>query len=140
MRPIEFRGKCIDTGEWVYGFYGKKPREKGHTDEHFEHFIIKASEKEDTTNGTLIWFDDYVVNPDTIGQFTGLHDKNGKEVYEGDIIRCKSLIASIVFGSSEACFYIKIINSYDGYIGNSFLSESEVIGNINDNPELLEGK
>jgi len=163
MRPIEWRGKDIDTGEWVYGFYGKKPRAKGQSD---EHFIIKTSEKDYTQKGTLILFADYVVNPDTIGQFTGLHDKNDKEIYEGDIICFKKPVYEV--DPCDDLLNIIDIETYKGlvcFMNGQFIVETEhrlkgrfkqplydhiyaclgngeitVIGNIHDNPELLEEK
>ena len=66
MREIKFRGKRIDTGEWVYGFYYEKPSGKSYI----------------YNNQTRLH---HKVDPATVGQYTGLRDKKGEEIYKGDI-------------------------------------------------------
>jgi len=129
MRTIKFRGftDCLVQDKWVYGFLSE------------ENKIRK------TTN--LI---DYGVDKASIGQFTGLYDKNGKEIYEGDIVEkaVNNIISShrfkIVYSECFAGFcrlYIKKKGTRDGLISLSEMDvdreEIKVIGNIYDNPELL---
>lgn len=130
MRTIKFRGKNRKTGKWFYSNLFDKDT-KGNT-----HIGT-------TSKGSLD------VIPDTVGQFTGLTDKNGKEIYEGDIlgwewnykeikgidIKFKS-ISYICFEDSEW----KCKDLHGNSVNLSSLAEilkPEIIGNIHDNPELL---
>lgn len=130
-RKIKFRGKSLNTGIWEYGdlntlFYNH-PR------------IYTISRK-------------ISVDENTVGQFTGLHDKNGKEIYEGDIIRSlnskgEPIIHHIIYDNEEAGFIAALKGSVKGDFGygkcyQQWITEckKEVIGNIHDNPELLKQK
>ena len=136
MREILFRGKRIDNGEWVYGYYIRY----GWTHQEKDYVVpLYASDlyaKE--------------VIPETVGQYTGLTDKNGKKIFEGDIIVCKQEIAGNFIDSCVAIGFVEMKHSAfglhrkQGYYRpfKDWLEdyEYEVIGNIHDNPELLGNK
>ena len=127
MRTIKFRGKTGTTeGEkWVYGYLYKI---KSFFGEDYQYFI-KNEHLQETS-----------VDEETVGQYTGLKDKNEKEIYEGDIIKCSfypDFALEIKF--TELCWYMKKIPTSEHIKLLEVLDEElEVIGNKWDNPELLE--
>lgn len=125
MREILFRGKRVDNGEWVKGFYVCIP------DTHY----IMTGKFDSLTNG-IINSEAYKVDPDTVGRFTGLEDKLGTKIFEGDVIDDLGVEYIVVFDSDYAQFRGK----FDGWNAeiSHIASRCEVIGNIHDNPELLE--
>lgn len=124
MREILFRAKRKDNGEWVYGDLLKN----------MDCIKIREREKDITRIAKS-----YEVIPETVGQYTGLKDKNGNEIYEGDIVtglfNCTDIIGHIVYGS-DATFFIERKGLY-GIGLNNAEDWLEVIGNIHDNKELL---
>lgn len=125
MREILFRGKIIEPceyqGQWLEGFYAV---------ENGKPFI--AIPKENGLNG-------FYCDPETVGQYTGLKDKNGKKIFEGDI--CWFYGGDYYSGLWEQNAIVAITNMTDDeqthYLNNA--EYCEIIGNIFDNPELLEG-
>ncbi len=137
MREIKFRGKRLDNGEWVYGAYFCLH----HNDErnHIHHFIIPDNvpiPKEKAIGEIQV-----EIIPETLGQYTGLKDRNGKEIYERDIVVMKDEpedIGSVAWDSNDMDWVISMATA-ELKMGGYWSYELEVIGNIYDNLELLEG-
>ena len=126
MRKIKFRGKRRDDNKWVYGYVCKCD-------------IIPIDKYKESNFGFLEEQECYYCHKDTIGQFTGLKDKNGKEIYEGDIVNFEG-IWLIYFDEQVGILLLKnCINKggLDRVFGYSYVQNSEIIGNIYDNPELI---
>lgn len=133
MREILFRGKRIDNGEWVEGNL----------------FVSDTDGRTHILIGTRIITIEWEVGPSTVGQFTGLTDKNGKRIFEGDIVRFAerriggenvSIVEQVGFDEGGFCTNRYSLNNWlrNGIYGITKLEGIEVIGNIHDNPELLE--
>lgn len=151
MREILFRGKRLDNGEWVEGFYIRTKR---------HHCIITGC-----INDGYVVYGHYandvlmdVVDPTTVGQFTGLLDKAGKRIFEGDVVEYNNgydyIKSEVVFefgafgigsceviGISSGCCD-NFVNLWQLFWDQEVTDEPElyyckVIGNIYDNPELL---
>ena len=136
MREVLFRGKRTDCEAWVEGDLlhyesGEMAICKG-----FSNYGYEATEI----------IGRYKVIPETVGQYTGLTDKNGVKIFEGDILHCVSKLDNakmvVIFECGE--YRMVLAEKFKDYIGNcGFYAitcfEKEVIGNIHDNPELLKG-
>lgn len=133
MREILFRGKPVvpgkyNGGSFAFGYYCCSPSGK--------HYIELSD-----TNGCKSPVE---VNPDTVGQYTGLTDKNGKKIFEGDIVKATQNrildIATIFF--EHATFMVVPINGkiYEAEEYEYWLNDwdIEVIGNVHDNPEITQ--
>jgi uncharacterized phage protein (TIGR01671 family) len=132
MRTIKFRGKTKENGEWLYG--------------DLEYNRQKDIARIHTYNKDGMYEGQEIIDADTIGQFTGLYDNNGREIYEGDIIEGRYINVRhvIEWHEEEATFCASLIQELkykDMYstLKKSWIEKSkkEVIGNIHDNPELL---
>lgn len=138
-REILFRGKEIKTGKWIEG---DLLRMGGHS------FIFP----DPAPKG----FNQYEVDPETVGQFTGVKDKNGKRIFEGDVIECLDSFDDpirhrVEFRPEKGYFALFLIKGGDPWaikVGNpdvGYICQSDIdrwskyiVGNIHDNPELLE--
>lgn len=145
-RQIKFRGKRKDTGEWVYGdllhidggcliYFGSQTEAE-----------TPYIEKSSPIAVELFKTEIAVVEPDSVGQFTGLCDKNGTPIYEGDIIR--------YIGNYDGDEFFRVVKYdvasfeplYSSFIMTAYDEESwilevipRIIGNIHDNPDLMKG-
>lgn len=136
-KEILFKAKRIDNGEWVEGFYFCMVHDDGR---HVHHFILPLGV--DLSLGTPIEKIQVEVDPETVCQYTGLTDKNGNKIFEGDIVKIpddEDEIYTIEWDNDTARFVIlqrgSVMCDFDNYWGY----EIKVIGNIFDNPELLDG-
>lgn len=136
MAEILFRGKRIDNGNWIVGQLlryedGRARIVESHTD-------IFCYEKDSSIIQTVA----HEVIPDTVGQFTGLTDKNGKKIFEGDIVKAERIYNGLYWTGCvvwwHGCFAIQGIKDSNNVPAIDLFRNYEVIGNIHDNPELLE--
>ena len=148
MREILFRGKQVYSGEWLYGMPDNE-------DCSADFPCISPSRNYHTKDTFPL---DWEVDPETVGQFTGLTDRNGKKIFEGDMLKplddeIDRMVVEFHHGAFVLCLY-----GERGYMGeggwveegnygvfeceplSSYGDDVEVIGNIHDNPELLEAQ
>lgn len=137
MREIIFRGNLKDNGESIFGYYFQKQNPFSADGFPITHYISDCP-----PFGAE-------VDPETVGQFTGLTDKNGKKIFEGDFVTqnwydhdepSDDSFGEVVFCEYDCSFSVMDIQK-DGIVPlgrcHAYHWEAEVIGNIHDNPELL---
>lgn len=133
-REIKFRGKRIDNGEWAYGGYGLMP--KG--DDYVSCIIATEFFEQHEDDEHVVCIE---VVEDTIWQYTGLKDMNGKEIYEGDIVKSTWVIDN---GADISENVTVVFNDGSFWEGETLLGDShqsvEIIGNIYEHPHLLNPK
>lgn len=136
MREILFKAKSVDSNEWVEGYYAQLG-----VGDNIKHYICQNMAvvklfKDDSLN---MCFTDVEIDPLTICQYTGLKDKNGKKIWENDVIKCGRNIL-VTWDDHFASWRL----TSKGWLCEHFFGESqepedcEVIGNIFDNPDFLE--
>ena len=128
-REIEFRGKRVDNGEWIYGV---PITDEATNDAYIITSTAGASLKSEINNMCATGFR---VIRNTIGQYTGLTDKNGTRIFEGDIVTCDYFCGVVNFYEGTWC--VTEEDNYPEYLYD--VIDIKIIGNIYDNPELLKG-
>lgn len=143
MRDISFRGKRIDNGQWVYGGFYKEPTND-----------IKSGFSYIVTSSLTFAGNAHAVIPETVGEYSGFVDRNGRKIYEGDIVTREVIEGWTgepkkgVISFDNSCFQWNgtqllsyTYQEYDSHCQKQKeVYEYLVIGNIYDNSKLLEGK
>lgn len=119
-REILFRGKRVDSSEWFEGSYW-----------------LSRSAVRETTYITDGYGNLFCVIPETVGQYTGLNDKNNVKIFEGDIIKYKENLFEIKYSTEQARYLAVLTN---GVFDPVAMQNCEVVGNVFDNSELLKGE
>ena len=137
MREILFRGKRLDTGEWVYGYYC----------EHIERQVCPVGDELKPGDITHLIINDgfadwnmprslqaYYVDPETVGQYTGVTDKGKNKIFEGDLYRSDSgYIFEVVYLESEACFIGVPVKESESWVFLEDVLDMRKVGNKWDN-------
>ena len=122
----DFRGKRIDNGRWVYGFYW-------YIEEHHESGLSKRHFIKSLNNGV-----DYEVDENTVGQYVRKNDVNDEKIYEGDILlhNDEGVVGDVFFDEDTCGFAISL---EDCIFNGEIFSDLELFGNIYDNPDRVKG-
>lgn len=137
MKEILFRGKVVDNSAWIHGFFVNCRDYYDDEDSRTPEIISVNAERQYA--GEYDHWECYPVIEGTVGQWTGLYDNNGTMIFEGDIIEWfYGNVAVVKYNVNSASFagYVGKFDEY--YFGAREREECKVIGNIWDNPELVE--
>lgn len=131
MRDYLFRGKRIDNGKWVYwNIYGEFCT--------LECERTKFTRKASNGEVNLYYIYDYLIDPETIGQYIGKTDKNGNKIFDSDVVDILTENEEVgIVTYDEGCFYVKADGFSVDFRNNINGNDLLIIGNIHDNPELL---
>ncbi|MBO7477568.1 MAG: hypothetical protein J6U04_06495 [Salinivirgaceae bacterium] len=148
MITTKFRGKRLDNNEWVFGYFYKLSLPNG-----MASMMLVGDDIVSELDNSLspkynlaftLWKDLFLVKEETVGQFVGLCDWKGREIYEGDVIEGDYNIRHVIrfkktAASFAACLIPETKFSPNGAFDKKWIDEfgKEVIGNIHDNPDLL---
>lgn len=122
IRNIKFKAKRLDNGDWVEGYFYQECNNT---------YIIEDKQKESMLNRN----ESFLVDPSTVCQFTGMRDCEGKEIWEGDIVRdnydllCVDNFYEVVYIEEEGAFSFKSLDKVDNYEPFVNLFEAYVVGN-----------
>lgn len=132
MREILFRGKRIDNGEWVEGYLTRRPSAIQYG-AHYSPWFIDKPPRDPDDNGDI-----YNVDGETVGQFTGRNDKNGKKIFEHDIVKYQNALFEVYFNEPHMMFYLFGYKNGRGGVNGFTMTQTntlEVVGNIFDYKE-----
>lgn len=129
MRKIKFRAKAVPQDEWIYGHFCFASEAFG-----MPHNIPSIQQFNEDESQTLSFRQ---IRPYTVGQFTGLYDKNNEEIYEGDIVRFDNHLQGVSKVLYDSGQYTVESKNYSTALTYRIAIHAVIIGNIHDNPELL---